>query len=622
MILLCSADVFCQNLFYEDCFQGGVTVSGAVRDGGAFELYKCPIKWNENYELRNAFVVCYRYGNPPDHVTFINNTPITWSDDTQVGGSFFEENPLSNPYSTHVQDVSSSLEIQDDTLRLEFPPQSIGPNFGYWSMYVVILYESPNLNETSCVRLYTADTRQDVPQVYSVPTPDFIDGTPVGLSIFSSRITEVMTDQSSIEINDQLIGSVWEDDLIVPPSQNGVQGHFYYEEQEFFGLNGDTANTTMNRHDGIAVINEYLQAEENEVVFYRTNNQMPETGNLFPAFTLAYSSDCEVWEGDVANEYTFCQGDSVQLDAGNAFDNYHWQPAEGLSDSTVSDPWCAADSSGWYRVTMSDEDGEKCAKTVPVFVEVRPVPQPGEIMVQSSDCPGPTGQIVFERNNGILPLTYSVGEVVQADSVFSGLEAGEYSITVEDEFGCAWDSTAVIDLNIIQDANFLASPDSGYTPLSVQFINESENSSDFQWLINGMEVSNNEDLGYVFEEPGVYLVELISSQDSELCSDTASYTIFVEQGMEIAVPNVITPNGDGLNDELVAQLLGVKTLRWKVLNRWGKKVHKGRGSEPEESIVLWSPSRDIEDGQYFLVVVGFGDDGQRQEVKATVTVVR
>ncbi|BAV07136.1 gliding motility-associated C-terminal domain-containing protein [Filimonas lacunae] len=53
--------------------------------------------------------------------------------------------------------------------------------------------------------------------------------------------------------------------------------------------------------------------------------------------------------------------------------------------------------------------------------------------------------------------------------------------------------------------------------------------------------------------------------------DTLLVTAFVTN--DILVPNVFTPNGDGQNDLLYANLRGVKQLNYfRVFNRWGKKV--------------------------------------------------
>ncbi len=197
-----------------------------------------------------------------------------------------------------------------------------------------------------------------------------------------------------------------------------------------------------------------------------------------------------------------------------------------------------------------------------------------------------------------------------------------YDISVEDDLGCTWDSTATVIYNPIHEAAFSANPDSGFSPLTVFFDNQSTNASGYEWQINGENISESENLNYVFEEPGTYQVMLIAWRIEETCTDTATVFIYVDQGLEIVVPNIITPNGDGQNDALVAKLRGVASLRWQIYDRWGNVVQGNEAALPGQSIELWNPAGDANTGQYFIVLTAFGENGKTREVKAVVTVTR
>ena len=67
---------------------------------------------------------------------------------------------------------------------------------------------------------------------------------------------------------------------------------------------------------------------------------------------------------------------------------------------------------------------------------------------------------------------------------------------------------------------------------------------------------------------------------NELCqfSSTITYeVIFTEfTETESIIPNVFTPNGDGINDQL--QIVGIDNTQdysIKIYNRWGRKVYEG-----------------------------------------------
>src|SRR5690606_14227672 len=107
-----------------------------------------------------------------------------------------------------------------------------------------------------------------------------------------------------------------------------------------------------NQYDGIAIINEYFTEQTTQQLqIARVVTGMPQSDNLHPAFTLTYTPSCTVPESAVERKVTFCRGDTAQLSA-QGYDHYAWTPAAGLSDSTLANPICFADSSRWYRVRM------------------------------------------------------------------------------------------------------------------------------------------------------------------------------------------------------------------------------------------------------------------------------
>ncbi|MCA1763303.1 MAG: gliding motility-associated C-terminal domain-containing protein [Cryomorphaceae bacterium] len=613
-----------QVTFAEDCFVGGVQ-AGGHRTIGALLGASFNIKWDDGYSLRRAYALCYRYGRPEPHTFYVNDGGITWNMGNQAGPEMVEENNASNFFAAHAVDITDAIVIDNNVVNIDLPQQTFYDfawNWGWWGAYIVLYYESPDITTEVCTRIYVADQSQDFPQNYSFEKPFFDTDKPLLFSIFSDRLTSFESDASAVSINSELLGNIWSPDLLNPISSAGVQGHFFYENGIAEGLNGDTANTRVHQHDGIAVINEYLTDDE-EQNLNLTPVSWPNIGfNPHPAFLLTYTPDCEVAAEDMPRQYTFCRGDSVQFAALSGYENYAWSSAEFLSDSSVANPWCVADSSRWYTVRMWSDDGDICPQTIPVHVEVRQTPRARNVFTRSSSCPNPTGEVRFEEMSGTPPFQYTVNGNTQSNPAFTPIGAGVYDISVEDDLGCTWDSTANVIYNPIHEAAFSANPDSGFSPLSVFFDNQSINTSGSYWQINGQDISESENLNYVFEEPGTYEVMLIAWRIEETCTDTATVFIYVDQGLEIVVPNIITPNGDGQNDALVAELRGVASLRWQIYDRWGNVVHGNEAALPVQSIELWNPAGDANTGQYFIVLTAFGENGKTREVKAAVTVTR
>ena len=401
------------------------------------------------------------------------------------------------------------------------------------------------------------------------------------------------------------------------------------------GTNGDVANNIVSGQDGIAIINEYLDVNSDfQSIRLQRVNYSPTGGwNPHPSFNITYTPTCSIPPVEIQRTYSFCYkqsiprghpdvSDTTSLSAIPNYDHYAWTPGNGLSDSTIANPQCFADSSRWYRVRMWNEDeGEACAQTIPVFVTVNQVPRPGTLEVKPSICPANTGKIVFKNMAGKSPFRYIVNGVQRTSNTFEDLEPGKYDLMVKDDAGCVWDTTVVIPLNPVQTAAFTANPDSGYTPMKVTFLNQSELATDYTWLLDGVPFGNLKNKVHTFEEPGTYEVALVAHRLDELCADTAFAFIYVAQGLKLFIPNIITPNNDGRNDALAVQTGGVAYMRWEVHNRWGNLLHKGEATRPPVELALWSPeANEYPDGVYTVVVTAEGESGEVKDFVVQVMV--
>lgn len=627
VIFLLSPYVHGQILFSEECFTGGVLTGGADTFG-AITGIECEIDWQAGYTIRRAFAATYRYGRPAPFAQIVNGAELWWDLSSQAGPEQIETNKLSQYFAPHVMEITDLLTINGNQLSIDLPVQPYAGNMGWWGVYIIVLYESPNITTDLCVRHYTADQSQLAAQNYSISTPDYNPSFPVLFGIHAGRLTDWFPDRTRISINNTTLGEIWEPDLLQPTPSSGVQAHFSYRNGEVLAFNGDTANTELNRHDGTAIINDYIsQAFFNQGIIFQRAIPSPTGGaNPHPSFVIAYTPSCPLAADDMPRSLTYCRNNTSpetrQLQAIPGYDNYRWSPGHLLSDSTIANPICFADSSRWYRVRMWNDDGDICPQTIPVFVEVGQTPRPDPLQVGRSTCPSPTGTITFVNTAGKAPFSYTVGSTTQPDITFRFLLPGAHDVSVTDALGCTWDSTVTVPLNAPVEANFTANPTTGDTPLDVYFSNQSSPSAtSFEWLLNGTPFSTSENTSYTFSDSGTYVVSLVAFYQDVACSDTASFTIRVDQGIELIVPNIFTPNGDGRNDQLVAQVRGVERLSWEVYNRWGNLLHSGAASGNTENIELWNGD-EVPSGVYSVILTATGINGRTKRMDVAVTVVR
>ncbi|NEN22090.1 hypothetical protein G3O08_01050 [Cryomorpha ignava] len=613
-----------QNLFLEECFVGGVTASGrtslSITDG----FFK--FKWETQYTLKDAYVLTYRYGRPSQIPFAIDGNEFQW-DETSIIGEELYDTELIKFFAVHGKRVTDMVNIQKDSVYVYMDGHApLGQQFtGWYSLQFLFLYTSSSITDTTCINIYTASQKQTAMQKYKFEKPNYRANTDVGFSIYSDRLNIYYEDRTQIGINNDILGEIWGFDE-TNPGAGGVRGHFYYENGELFGLDDDTANTQVYRSDGIAVINDYLNDQEEQSLYLNpVNVDNPIWGaNPHPAFFIVYTPNCSLPQGDMPRSQSTCRRQSsttgqpdytepIEFSAIPGYDHYAWTPAAGLSDSTIANPICNADSSGWYRVRMwNDDENGACAQTIPVFLTVGKVPRPRGLQIIASTCPANTGKIVFGGMDGKAPFQYSVNSETKNSSTFENLSPGSYNVSVQDALGCRWDSTVVLDVNPFQTAAFTANPDSGYSPLKVVFHNQSTNATSFVWLMDGESFSTSPNYaGYTFSDTGTFTVALIAYRIDATCTDTAFATIRVAEGLKMIIPNIITPNNDGRNDALVVQTGGVAIMRWEVRNRWGNLLQSGEATNPPPALTLWSPEdNQYPDGVYTVIITARGNSGE------------
>lgn len=207
-------------------------------------------------------------------------------------------------------------------------------------------------------------------------------------------------------------------------------------------------------------------------------------------------------------------------------------------------------------------------------------------------------------------------------SAWQNIPSGWYYFTITDDV-CQESDSIFLEMNNPPAADFSASTTNGCAPLPVTFTNNSQNATNYYWDFdngNAFSVGNMNDQNQTFTSTSN--VMLIASDDAG-CADTAYVTVNVspcgctdpnatnynpnatiDDGScilpipTVVVPNVITPNGDNLNDIFELTVTNSEYIELTILNRWGNVMYNAAGPNPG-----WdgkSPSgTEAESGTYF-----------------------
>lgn len=336
-------------------------------------------------------------------------------------------------------------------------------------------------------------------------------------------------------------------------------------------------------------------------------------------------------EPDLGDDYKICYGDITVLDphynqagAEGQTTAYHWSTGDETSTIEVL-------TAGDYYVHISttSETGLTCegSDTINIDMFERPVidfdlPEmsgcaPVNLRIENNSTPEGSSYewyIMTFDDLGNMNVAYSS---TLASPTFQLKDPGVYSVAVKvlTPDGCR-DSLTLwnyITVNPQPIAEFEADPAISMLNENggvVNFINYTDPSivmsdqGSFYWDFgDGTIDSTNFDEPHTYNTWGDFNVTLHVESNSG-CSSEVTHTVVIEQ--DLIFPNVITPNGDGINDVFAIENLntnvneedpdGYRNNRLQIFDRWGKKVYDAKNYDTYAKDGTIYPGSQIFDG--------------------------
>jgi gliding motility-associated-like protein len=164
------------------------------------------------------------------------------------------------------------------------------------------------------------------------------------------------------------------------------------------------------------------------------------------------------------------------------------------------------------------------------------------------------------------------------------------------------------------------------SPLEIRFLNDSENGVEFIWtLVDSAKTGEdatfitddvNDSLSFTYYVPGYYYPSMYAKSEAG-CVDSFPLGEKPEVHVlpsELDVPNVFTPNGDGVNDFFVVRARSLKTFRITIFAPTGRKIYEYSHTDGRMEWEGWDGSihgkggRFAEPGIYYYVIDAIGWD--------------
>ena len=155
----------------------------------------------------------------------------------------------------------------------------------------------------------------------------------------------------------------------------------------------------------------------------------------------------------------------------------------------------------------------------------------------------------------------------------------------------------------------------------VTFTNLSQYYDHIEWYFgDGDSLADVEQPVHIY--PGVHTYEpcIVAYNTVGGCVDTFCLEIYIDFTALLGVPNAFSPNGDGNNDRLFVEGMGITNLNFEIYNRWGELVYKSNDQSEGWDGTYKGVPQEME--VYVFVVDAVFVDGTNKSLKGNVTLLR
>jgi gliding motility-associated-like protein len=206
-----------------------------------------------------------------------------------------------------------------------------------------------------------------------------------------------------------------------------------------------------------------------------------------------------------------------------------------------------------------------------------------------------------------------------------------YNLAVTDSFGCKSESSFFYE-SIHVKADFTVDPNKGQAPLVVTFTDKSVRAYKYKWEFGDTTTSTSSNPDpHTYYIPGEYSVKLTIESDLHCVDSLRLDQKIVVDPSQLQIPNVFTPNGDGINDNFMVESESLMNLSMEIFSRSGVRVYQFFGQG--ELLRNWkgwdgninSTSIKAGTGVYFYIIKAEGWDNIKyvgKEYRGTVHLYR
>jgi len=285
---------------------------------------------------------------------------------------------------------------------------------------------------------------------------------------------------------------------------------------------------------------------------------------------------------------------------------------------------------GLKTITLTVETNNGCLSTFTKDILVEVKPEKPEITInQPAFCLKDIIKLSVPVQEGITyawtgPNNYFASTNAIEIPITDFNLAGEYQVVLTSGSCSSAPATIVIPaIARIPIANFYTEPSFNVkfsAPVPITFTNTSVDGDFYEWRFGDGFSSSEKSPTHIYQTDGVFRITLTAFSKNGCSNSVTQGDLIIKKNTSTFVPNAFSPNGDGINDELVIGVTNLKKYNIHIYNRFGTQIFFSNNIFEN-----WNGTykgNELPVGVYYYIIYGLDLSNKNIKYSGSVTLIR